>query len=69
MMLTIHSSVGCETIAQLEVAVKALVAVCSACADDLLKIGAGVTVDAEARASIVACVAAILTVSPTIQTA
>lgn len=56
-------SVACGTVAELEVAVKVLVALLKTCADDLLKVGAGVTVTVEAQASIVTCVAGIITVS------
>lgn len=44
-------------------AVDVLVAVFKTCAEELLKIGAGVTVDVEAKASIVACISAVITVS------
>lgn len=54
---------ACGTVAELEVAVKVLVALLKTCADDLLKVGAGVTVTVEAQASIVTCVAGIITVS------
>lgn len=54
---------ACDTIAQLQVAVQALVVVLTTCANDLLNVGANVSVGVEAQANIVACVAAIITVS------
>lgn len=56
-------TVACTTLADLEAHVKILVAVFQGCADELLKVGANVAVDVEAKASIVACIAAIITVS------
>lgn len=53
---------GCNTVADVTVAIHALVAVITGCADELLKIGAGVQVVAEAKLNIAACIAAILTV-------
>ncbi|KAB5588338.1 hypothetical protein CTheo_8224 [Ceratobasidium theobromae] len=52
---------GCGTIAELTVAVHALVAAIQICANDLLRVGAGVVVDVEAKASIVACLVATIT--------
>ncbi|CAE6437357.1 unnamed protein product [Rhizoctonia solani] len=57
----INALISCGTIAELSVAVDVLVALFKGCADDLLKIGAGVAVTAEAQASIVACVCGIIT--------
>ncbi|CAE6527703.1 unnamed protein product [Rhizoctonia solani] len=57
----IKALLACTTIAELEVAVKALVAVFKICADDLLKIGAGVVVEVDAKLSIIACVCSIIT--------
>ncbi|CAE6451159.1 unnamed protein product [Rhizoctonia solani] len=57
----IKALLACATIAELEVAVKALVAVLKICADDLLKVGAGVVVAADAKLSIIACVCSIIT--------
>lgn len=53
----------CTTLADLEAKIKVLVALFLALADDLVKIGAGVVVTVEAKASIVACIAAIIHVS------
>lgn len=55
--------VACVTLVELEVAIKALISVFQTCADELLKVGAGVAVDVDAKASIAACVAATITVS------
>ncbi|KAB5588334.1 hypothetical protein CTheo_8220 [Ceratobasidium theobromae] len=57
----IRALVACDTIAQLQVAVQALVVVLTTCANDLLNVGANVSVGVEAQANIVACVAAIIT--------
>ncbi|CAE6403009.1 unnamed protein product [Rhizoctonia solani] len=59
--LKINALVSCSTIAELTVAVDVLVALFKGCADDLLKIGAGVVVTAEAQANIVACIAGLIT--------
>ncbi|KAG8735540.1 hypothetical protein FRC11_003204, partial [Ceratobasidium sp. 423] len=45
----IKALLACATIAELEVAVKALVSVFQGCADDLLKIGAGIQIEADAK--------------------
>jgi hypothetical protein len=55
--------VGCATLVELEAAIRVLVDLFQTCADELLKVGAGVAVDLEAQASIVACLSAIITVS------
>jgi hypothetical protein len=55
--------VGCATLVELEAAVHVLVGLFQTCADELLKVGAGVAVDVEAQVSIVAGVAAIISVS------
>ncbi|CAE6438378.1 unnamed protein product [Rhizoctonia solani] len=55
------SVTACNTLAELEIAVGVLANIFTGCADDLLKIGAGVVVTAEAQASIVACIAGIIT--------
>ncbi|CUA77104.1 hypothetical protein RSOLAG22IIIB_12553 [Rhizoctonia solani] len=57
----IKALLTCGTLAELEVAVKALIAVCQICADDLIKIGANVSVTADAQLSIIACVCSIIT--------
>lgn len=57
----IKALLACNTIAELHVAIDVLVALFKTCADDLLKVGAGVVVDVEAKASIVACIAAVIT--------
>ncbi|QRV87002.1 hypothetical protein RhiJN_15020 [Ceratobasidium sp. AG-Ba] len=57
----IHALLACGTKAELHVAVGVLVALFKGCSDELLKIGAGVTIDVEAKASIVACVCSIIT--------
>ncbi|KEP51796.1 putative transmembrane protein [Rhizoctonia solani 123E] len=57
----IKALLACVTIAELEIAVKALVAVFQGCADELLDIGADVVVEADAKLSIIACVASIIT--------
>ncbi|QRV87068.1 transmembrane protein [Ceratobasidium sp. AG-Ba] len=57
----IHALLACGTKAELQVAVGVLVALFKGCSDELLKIGAGVTIDVEAKASIVACVCSIIT--------
>ncbi|QRV72101.1 hypothetical protein RhiJN_00115 [Ceratobasidium sp. AG-Ba] len=57
----IHALLACGTKAELQVAVGVLVALFKGCSDELLKIGAGVTIDVEAQASIVACVCSIIT--------
>ncbi|KDN35466.1 hypothetical protein RSAG8_11549, partial [Rhizoctonia solani AG-8 WAC10335] len=56
----IKALLDCATFAELDVAAKVLVAVFQACADDLLNIGAGVSVAADAKLSIVACIASII---------
>lgn len=56
--------VGCNTLAELQVQVGICVALFKACADELLKIGAGVTLEVGAKANIVACFAALITVGP-----
>ncbi|CAE6473749.1 unnamed protein product [Rhizoctonia solani] len=57
----INALLDCVTIADLKVAVEALVAALQICADDLLQIGAEVAVEADAKLSIIACVASIIT--------
>ncbi|KAG8710328.1 hypothetical protein FRC11_004640 [Ceratobasidium sp. 423] len=57
----IKAMVGCNTVADLTVAVDAIVALLKGCSDELIKIGAGVSVTADAQASIVACIAGIIT--------
>ncbi|CUA77841.1 hypothetical protein RSOLAG22IIIB_12859 [Rhizoctonia solani] len=57
----INALTACATIADLHIAADVLVALFKGCADDLLKIGAGVAVTVEAQASIVACIAGIIT--------
>ncbi|KAH7332943.1 hypothetical protein B0J17DRAFT_140446 [Rhizoctonia solani] len=57
----IKALLGCATMSELEVACKALVATFQICADDLLKIGAGASVNAEAKLSIIACVVSLVT--------
>ncbi|KAF8710557.1 hypothetical protein RHS03_01692, partial [Rhizoctonia solani] len=51
----------CGSIEELEVAVVALVTLFKGCTDDLVKLGAGVVIDANAKLSLVACVASIIT--------
>ncbi|CAE7152945.1 unnamed protein product [Rhizoctonia solani] len=57
----INALTSCGSLAELNVAVDVLVALFKGCADDLLRIGAGVVVTVEAQASIVACIAGIIT--------
>ncbi|EUC59578.1 transmembrane protein, putative [Rhizoctonia solani AG-3 Rhs1AP] len=57
----IKALLACGTIAELEVAVKVLIALFQGCADELLNIGADVVVEADAKLSIIACVASIIT--------
>ncbi|CAE6407800.1 unnamed protein product [Rhizoctonia solani] len=57
----ISALVACGSIADLNVAVDLLVVHIRACADDLLKVGAGVAVSSDAQASIVACIAGVIT--------
>ncbi|CAE6481180.1 unnamed protein product [Rhizoctonia solani] len=57
----ISALTSCTSVAELTTAVDVLVALFKGCADDLLKIGAGVVVTAEAQASIVACVIGMIT--------
>ncbi|KAH7332926.1 hypothetical protein B0J17DRAFT_721704 [Rhizoctonia solani] len=57
----INALSACGSIAELNVAVDVLVALFKGCADDLLKIGTDVAVTVEAQASIVACIAGIIT--------
>ncbi|KAH7332944.1 hypothetical protein B0J17DRAFT_721746 [Rhizoctonia solani] len=51
---------ACVTMTDLKFAIKALVTVLQTCADNLLKIDAGVVVDVDAKASIVTCISAII---------
>ncbi|KAG8684304.1 hypothetical protein FRC11_012293 [Ceratobasidium sp. 423] len=57
----IQACLNVESLVDLKVAVGVCVDLIKACADELLKIGAGVNVDVAAKADIVACVAAIIT--------
>ncbi|KAJ1308124.1 hypothetical protein OPQ81_003847 [Rhizoctonia solani] len=50
-----------NTLVELKALIAVIVTLFKGCADELLKIGAGVVVDVDAQASIVACVAAIIT--------
>ncbi|CAE6437364.1 unnamed protein product [Rhizoctonia solani] len=52
---------GCNTVADLTIAVDALCAILKSCSDELLKIGAGAAITTDAQASIVACIAGIVT--------
>ncbi|CCO33403.1 hypothetical protein BN14_07478 [Rhizoctonia solani AG-1 IB] len=51
----------CKTIAELELAAKPIVVVFQVCVNELLKIGAGVQVEADAKLSLIACVTGIIT--------
>ncbi|KAF8758442.1 hypothetical protein RHS01_02269 [Rhizoctonia solani] len=50
-----------NSVAELKVAIAVIVALFKECGDELLKIGAGVAIDVDAHASIVACVSAVIT--------
>ncbi|KAG9123625.1 hypothetical protein FRC07_014480 [Ceratobasidium sp. 392] len=52
----INALLGCGTKSELFVAVDALVALFKGCADELLKVGAGVSLTVEAKASIIASI-------------
>lgn len=56
-------SVGCGTLVELEVAIKALVDVCQTWGAELAKVGAAVEVTEDAKANIAVCVAALISVS------
>ncbi|CAE6440612.1 unnamed protein product [Rhizoctonia solani] len=60
-VVKLRACVNAGTIADVKVAIDACVEVIKVCADALLKIDAGVTVDAVAKADIVACIAALIT--------
>jgi hypothetical protein len=55
--------VDCKNIVELELAAKPIVVVFQVCVNELLKIGAGVQVEADAKLSLIACVTSIITVS------
>lgn len=57
------SIVGCGTIQELTVVGNAMVASFTSCFDDLLKVGAGVAVSVDSQTNIVACIAALFSVS------
>ncbi|CAE6438373.1 unnamed protein product [Rhizoctonia solani] len=57
----IKAIVACGTIADLKIAVSALCAHIELCANDLLAVGAGVVVAAEAKTQIVACIVGVIT--------
>ncbi|CAE6451146.1 unnamed protein product [Rhizoctonia solani] len=57
----IKALLACGTIADVEAAIKAMIVAIKICSDDLVKIGTGVVVDVDAQASIVACIAALIT--------
>ncbi|CUA77103.1 hypothetical protein RSOLAG22IIIB_12552 [Rhizoctonia solani] len=57
----LQACLNVSTIAELQIAIAACVASLKVCADALLKLGAGVVVDAAAKADIVACIAALIT--------
>ncbi|KAG8694645.1 hypothetical protein FRC08_008344 [Ceratobasidium sp. 394] len=56
----IKALLACATIVELDVAIKALIVALKGCSDELHKIGAGVAVDVEAKASIVLCICSII---------
>ncbi|KAG9096656.1 hypothetical protein FS749_008040 [Ceratobasidium sp. UAMH 11750] len=56
----IKALLACTTIVELDGAFKAVIVVLTGCSDELFKIGAGVTVDLEAKASIVLCICSII---------
>lgn len=51
----------CVTLDDLKVNIAVVIALLKGCADDLIKLGAGVVVDADAKVSLVACIASIIT--------
>ncbi|CAE6459131.1 unnamed protein product [Rhizoctonia solani] len=57
----IKALLACKTIAEAEAAAKVVIALLQICADDLLKIGAGVQIQEDAKMSLVVCVASIIT--------
>ncbi|KAF8692834.1 hypothetical protein RHS03_08531, partial [Rhizoctonia solani] len=57
----IKAIIACGTLVDLKVQVALLINILTGCSDDLLKIGAGVVVAAEAKAQIVTCIAGLIT--------
>ncbi|KAG8679490.1 hypothetical protein FRC08_016952, partial [Ceratobasidium sp. 394] len=57
----INALLGCGTKAELSAAIDVLVGLFKGCAEDLLKVGAGISITVEAKASIVACICSIIT--------
>ncbi|CAE6536432.1 unnamed protein product [Rhizoctonia solani] len=51
----------CVNLEDLKVKIAIVVALLKGCSDDLLKLGAGIVLDAQAKASIVACIVSIIT--------